>query len=212
MLTVYSVPISLYCAKLRIILRHKNLKWREECPPGGYGSYEYKKIVTTGNLPALVDGGLLIADSEAIAEYLQEKYPKPPMLPIKLDERAKARELGRFHDTRLEPELRKLFNQIPMRKPDKTILQKQSKEINLRLDQLSNIISISPDSLLLAHCAFPITISWIEELSSLFSLEINWPSKILTWNEKLKSFSAVENELMNYNPKLKSWLRAQHET
>jgi glutathione S-transferase/maleylpyruvate isomerase len=212
MLTVYSVPISLYCAKLRIILRHKGLEWREESPPGGYGSKEYKKVVATGNLPALLDGRLLIADSEAIAEYLEEKHPKPNMLPNNLDERAKARQLSRFHDTRLEPELRKLFSQIPLRKPDHNILQKQTEEINQRLDQLSNIIEILPDSLLLAHCAFPITFSWVEALTSLFSMQISWPSKILTWNEKLKTFSAVDTELVDYNPKLKSWLRNQHAT
>tara|TARA_B100001094_G_scaffold332049_1_gene402530 strand:+ start:739 stop:1377 length:639 start_codon:yes stop_codon:yes gene_type:complete len=212
MLTVYSIPISLYCAKLRIILRYKGLEWREESPPGGYGSKEYKKIVATGNLPALLDGGLLIADSEAIAEYLEEKHPKPNMLPINLDERAKARQLSRFHDTRLEPELRKLFSQIPSRKPDHNILQKQTEEINLRLDQLSNIIEASPNSLLIAHCAFPITFAWIELLISLFSIQISWPSNVLTWNEKLKSFSAVGTELMDYKPKLTSWIKAQHET
>ena len=60
MLTVYSVPISLYCAKLRIILRHKGLEWIEKSPPGGYGSKEYKKVVATGNLPALLDGGVTV--------------------------------------------------------------------------------------------------------------------------------------------------------
>ena len=82
MLTIYAIPISLYCAKLRILLRHKKIQWQELPPPGGYGSAEYKSIVPSGNLPALVDGSLLLADSEAIAEYLNEKYPNPPMLPI----------------------------------------------------------------------------------------------------------------------------------
>ena len=61
MLKVYAVPISLYCAKLRILLRHKSLDWQEELPPGGYGSAAYREVVPSGNLPALVDGALLIA-------------------------------------------------------------------------------------------------------------------------------------------------------
>ena len=61
------------------------------------------------NLPTLLDGDLLIADSEAIAEYIEEAYPTPPILPTELGARAKVRELSRFHDTRLEPEIRKLF-------------------------------------------------------------------------------------------------------
>ncbi|MEM6624117.1 MAG: glutathione S-transferase N-terminal domain-containing protein, partial [Pseudomonadota bacterium] len=81
MLRVYAIPVSLYCAKLRILLRHKGLAWEEVAPPGGYGSAAYKDHVPSGNLPALLDGDLLIADSEAIAEYLEERHPDPPMLP-----------------------------------------------------------------------------------------------------------------------------------
>ena len=38
MLTIYSVPVAVYCAKLRIILRHKSIPFQELPPPGGYGS------------------------------------------------------------------------------------------------------------------------------------------------------------------------------
>jgi glutathione S-transferase/maleylpyruvate isomerase len=75
MLTIYSVPVATYCAKLRITMRHKGLAWEELPPPGGYGSAEYKAIVPSGNLPAMVDEGFMLADSEAIAEYLNEAYP-----------------------------------------------------------------------------------------------------------------------------------------
>ena len=92
MLTVYAIPLSLYCAKIRILLRHKALEWREIPPPGGYGSDEYKQIVPSGNLPALIDGDLMLADSEVIAEYLNEVFPDPPMLPADNHRRAKARE------------------------------------------------------------------------------------------------------------------------
>ena len=81
MLTLYAIPISLYCAKLRIVLRHKQLAWEEVPPPGGYGSDEYKALVPAGSLPALAHDGLLISDSETIAEYLDEAFPDPPMLP-----------------------------------------------------------------------------------------------------------------------------------
>ena len=60
MLTVYTIPVSLYCAKLRITLRFKALEWHEIPPPGGYGSAEYKTVVPSGNLPALRDGDLLL--------------------------------------------------------------------------------------------------------------------------------------------------------
>ncbi|SIO46074.1 Glutathione S-transferase, N-terminal domain [Octadecabacter temperatus] len=81
MLTIYAVPVSVYNAKLRILLRHKGVPFSEQPPPGGYGSAEYKSLVPSGNLPAMVHGDLILADSEAIAEYIEEAFPETPMLP-----------------------------------------------------------------------------------------------------------------------------------
>ena len=49
MLTMYAIPPSLYCAKLRILLRFKGLEWTEIPPPGGYGSAEYRALVPAGS-------------------------------------------------------------------------------------------------------------------------------------------------------------------
>ncbi|MEO1115842.1 MAG: glutathione S-transferase N-terminal domain-containing protein, partial [Pseudomonadota bacterium] len=98
MMKLYAIPVSLYCAKLRIVLRHKNLTWEEVTPPGGYGSETYKDLVPGGSLPALDHDGHLLSDSEAIAEYLNELQPEPDMLPGDILERARLRERSRFHD------------------------------------------------------------------------------------------------------------------
>jgi glutathione S-transferase/maleylpyruvate isomerase len=206
MLTIYTVPISLYCAKLRIVLRHKELDWDEQPPPGGYGSDEYKSLVASGNLPALIDGSILIADSEAIAEYLDEKYPVPAMLPSNLGRKAKVRELSRFHDTRFEPELRKLFENISLDKRDIKLNKIQATKINMRLTQLSNIIDSAPMKLTLAHCGYPITFAWLDILAPLLSLSIKWPENIIKWRKEIESFPAISIELSDYRPKIKEWL------
>ena len=208
MLAIYSVPISLYCAKLRIVLRHKKLEWNEQLPPGGYGSDEYKTLVASGNLPALVDGNLVVADSEAIAEYLEEKYPVPAMLPGEPRHRAKARELSRFHDTRLEPEVRKLFGNLSPDKRNPQLNSAQAIQINTRLLQLSEMVEDLPPELLLGHCGYPITFSWLDLLIPLLPLEIIWPKHILNWRKKIDSFPAVSAELFDYCPKIEGWLVA----
>ena len=81
MLTLYATPESLYCAKLRIALRRKGLAWREVAPEGGCGSAGYRALVPAGTLPAIDDDGFVLAESEAIAEYLEETRPEPAMLP-----------------------------------------------------------------------------------------------------------------------------------
>ena len=112
MLILHAVPVSLYSAKLRLVLRAKGLAWDERPPDGGYGSAEWLARIPSGNLPVPVHDRLTIADSEAAAEYLEEVFPDPPLLPADPALRAHMRMRGRFHDTRLEPELRRLFAHI----------------------------------------------------------------------------------------------------
>lgn len=207
---IYAIPVSLYCAKLRILLRHKKLEWREELPPGGYGSSAYKEIVPTGNLPAMVDGDLRLADSEAIAEYLEEAYPEPPALPLLAADRAKVRERSRFHDTRLEPALRALFPTIARDKRDRALAARQSQEISTRLTQLAVLLEGAlPERLTLGDCGYPISFAWLDLLSSPLGLEIEWPDRVNEYRSTVEAFPAVARELADYRPKLQDWLAAK---
>lgn len=213
MLTVYAIPVSLYCAKLRILLRHKALAWREVPPPGGYGSDDYKSIVPSGNLPALVDGDLLLADSEAIAEYLNESHPEPPMLPVDPPMRAKARERSRFHDTRLEPAVRALFPLIAPERRDPSVAESQTRAINERLAQFAAMLAEGTpgigNMLSLGDCGFPITFSWIEALTPVLGLSVIWPEAIAAYREFLDDCPAVAAELSEYRPRLAEWLQSR---
>jgi len=211
-LTVYTVPVSLYCAKLRIVLRHKRLDWQELPPPGGYGSEEYSQIVPSGNLPALLDGDLLLADSEAIAEYLNEKYPDFPLLPREISIKAKIRERSRFHDTRLEPQIRTLFPHIDSEKRDTVFVAQQTKTLNQNLMHLSQLLKNSElifhENLTLGDCGFAISFVWIDHLANLLDIEINWPEPVQKYRLHIGQFAAIKQELDDYLPKLSAWLTA----
>ena len=211
-LTVYAIPPSLYCAKLRILLRHKRLDWEELPPPGGYGSDEYKRTVPSGNLPALVDGTLQIADSEAIAEYLEEKHPNPPMLPDTPAARAKVRERSRFHDTRLEPALRVLFPHIASGDDTGGIAERQSTELSARLGQLGRMLADTPpdrERLDLGDCGYPVTFAWIDGLTPVMGLDIDWPGDVIAYREILLGKPAVKEEMSRYQMVLDEWLKTR---
>ena len=210
MLTVYAIPVSLYCAKLRIVLRHKGLEWQEIPPPGGYGSAEYRALVPAGNLPALRHDGFLIADGEATAEYLDEVFPSRTLLPGSAKDRAHARMRSRFHDTRLEPAVRALFRHIG-EDPGRDVLDPISQQINARLTELAQLLEIAPPAadLTLGDCGFPITAEWIEALTPVFDLRIEWPAAVQTYLEQVRQFPAVAAELASYRPVLMDWLRRE---
>ena len=110
-MVLYDLPISSYGCKTRIVLRHKNLNWA------------YCQIIPAGTIPALDDGGFRLCDSEAIAEYINDIAPTPAMLPTDVKERAIARSISRFHDTRIEPLLRAYFSQVPPANRDQVFIQ-----------------------------------------------------------------------------------------
>lgn len=203
MLTVYAIPPSLYCAKLRITLRAKALKWQELPPLGGYGSDAYKTLVPSGNLPALRDGDLLLADSEAIAEYLDEMHPNPAMMPATPASRARMRERGRFHDTRLEPALRALFGSI--KAPDPALSAAQSAKISAHLAQLAQL-GLDDLPFGLGDCGFPITFAWIDALTPVLGLSITWPKPVHAYRARIESEPPVAAELAAYRPILAAWL------
>lgn len=210
MLTIYTVPVATYCAKLRILMRHKSLIWEELPPPGGYGSAEYKAIVPSGNLPAMIHDGFLLSDSEAIAEYLNEAFSDTPMLPDTLQLRAKAREKGRFHDTRLEPSVRALYPQVAYQTRDAEAVMSGGAAISKHLDALALLISdptLPTDRLWLCDCGFAVTFAWIKAFQEALELPIIWPESVLEYDARLSHYAAVKDELLHYKPAMDDYLQ-----
>jgi len=99
---LYQHPLSPYAQKIRIALREKG------------SSFEAKPLPMTGadgpaalvnpriELPALNDGGVVIFDSTIILEYLEDRFPDPPLLPSGAAERAKVRMIEEVCDTHYE--------------------------------------------------------------------------------------------------------------
>ncbi|WP_193179614.1 glutathione S-transferase family protein [Nisaea sediminum] len=207
MLRFYAIPPSLYCAKLRILLRHKKLAWEEIAPPGGYGSPEFRRIVPAGNLPALLDEGLLLSDSEAIAEYLNETNPEPPMLPESPGARAQVRARSRYHDTRLEPAVRALFPFIGRKARGALDRSIHVATLNDRLDGLARLFEMAPkeEMLTLGDCGFPITFAWLDLLLPELELNVEIPEGVAGYREAVIGHEAVQAELDHYLPVLRNW-------
>lgn len=202
-LVLYSVPHSLYCAKTRIMLRAKGLAWEERLPEGGATSALYRARFPFGNLPAILDGSFALSDSEAIAEYLNERHPNPPMLPANVQDRARMRERGRFHDTRLEPALRQLFALVAM--PNEAAAKQAAMAIGQRLDQLARLLR-EPLPFGLGDCGYPPTFLWIELLAEVLSLQIDWPDAVLAYRADLETLPFVAAEMRAYRPDACDWI------
>jgi glutathione S-transferase/maleylpyruvate isomerase len=207
MLVLHAIPVSLYSAKLRLVLRAKGLNWEERPPDGGYGSAEWLARIPSGNLPVLVHGDLTIADSEAAAEYLNEVFPDPALLPADPAARAQMRMRGRFHDTRLEPELRRLFPHIRPARRDAAAVAAQAAALQLRLDQLGRLLDEAPAlDFGLGDCGLVVTVHWLDVLNPALGLGLQQPESLVQWRARMLTLAPVRQELGAYLPVLHGWL------
>ncbi|MGH8181762.1 MAG: maleylacetoacetate isomerase [Steroidobacteraceae bacterium] len=83
--------------RVRIALNLKGVS-HEAMPvdlrPGAHRQPDYLARNPQGLVPALEDGGAVIAQSLAIIEYLEETHPSPPLLPRAPLDRARVRSLA----------------------------------------------------------------------------------------------------------------------
>ncbi len=209
MLTIYSVPVAVYCAKLRIMLRYKSIPFEQLPPPGGYGSDEYRAIVPSGNLPAMIHDGFMLSDSEAIAEYLEETFLDIPMLPNTVKLRAKAREFSWSHDTRLEPAVRAIYPQVAYLTRDADAVQIGGLTISKHLSSLALLLEKNPldtNKLWLCDCGFTLTFAWIRAFQDAVNLPVEWPQIVTDYETRLKEFEVVSGELEAYRPAMDAYL------
>lgn len=116
---LYSGPLSLFSAKVRIALREKALDcdlWSVPfCRETGYDPKpaDVLHLHPQGLVPILVDDdGLVVYDSSQIFEYLEERNPTPPLYPSSLRERARCREIEAYADDVFFPNVWTLIEQV----------------------------------------------------------------------------------------------------
>jgi len=141
---MYNLMLSNFASKSRIAIYEKGLNVEFVDPPGGLGSAEYKKVNPLGKVPALDIGGQLIAESEIINEYLEDKFPEKPLLPKDAEGRARVRAFTRHHDLYLEPPMRALFPKLFGQQLDAKVIEEKLADISTRLDQLEAMLSSGP--------------------------------------------------------------------
>lgn len=91
-LTLYDAPRCPYCARTRIVLAEKGIPYEtvtvdlEHRP-----AWLLEHNPPHGRVPVLEEDGWVLPESAVIDEYLEERFPDPPLLPLDPAARAAAR-------------------------------------------------------------------------------------------------------------------------
>jgi glutathione S-transferase len=121
-----------------------------------------KEISPQGRMPALECDGRYLGESAAIAQFLDERFPEPPLMPSDPWARAKVRQLCLICDLSLTPQVLPLAQQIDPATRDESQLREAKVEIARSLFELEQIMGSGPwawaDRATLADCLMVYTV------------------------------------------------------
>lgn len=90
-MTLYSVPTSVYSHRTRLVLAEKDIVVEIVDVDPDNRPEDLLSINPYDVTPTLVDRELMLYDSRIIMEYLDERFPHPPLLPVDPVSRARCR-------------------------------------------------------------------------------------------------------------------------
>ena len=105
--------LSPYVRKVLVVLHLKGVAYEIDPIIPFMGDQRFSQLSPLRRIPVLIDDRVTLADSTVICEYLQDRYPEPALYPHDIVQRARARWLEEFADTRMgDVFIWQLFNQV----------------------------------------------------------------------------------------------------
>ena len=128
-MTLYSDPNSAQSHRVRIVLGEKDLVFKVEEVLSGQNNEDLIALNPNNTTPTFVDRNLVLYESRVIMEYLDERFPHPPLMPVDPVIRAKTRMVLHY----IEKDLYGLLDDIKSSGEKKSKAAKQKLKENLLL-------------------------------------------------------------------------------
>jgi glutathione S-transferase len=203
MWTLYHTSLSAACRKVRIVLAEKKVPFTLEEEPVWERRHSFLALNPAGEVPVLTgpadeDGSeepIVLADSQAIAEYLEETSPEPSLLGRTPRERAEVRRLVAWFDRKFNAEVTEnLVGEKVMKRllrsgyPDSAAIRAGHANIVYHLDYIGFLVErrswLAGDELSLADIAAAAHLSCID-----YTGDVPWDGQeeAKTWYARIKS-------------------------
>jgi len=90
-MTMFSDAQCIHCHRVRLVLAEKGIKADIEIVDPDNKPEDLMHLNPANTVPTLVDRDLVLYDARVVVDYLDERYPHPPLMPIDPVSRAKTR-------------------------------------------------------------------------------------------------------------------------
>lgn len=90
-LTLYTTEDGIQCHRVRLILAAKGVTYEREMVDPAQPPEDLAELNPYGDVPTLVERDMVLYDTAVVCEYLDERYPHPPLMPVDPVHRAQYR-------------------------------------------------------------------------------------------------------------------------
>ncbi|SFL03472.1 glutathione S-transferase family protein [Shimia haliotis] len=205
---LFHVPLSPFCRKVRLCMAEKRLevelveeRYWEQDP-------DFLRRNPAAKVPILKMDGKMMADSNAICEYLDEKYPEPALLPRDADGRYEVRRLVAWFDDKFHHEVtsKLLYERVNKKLmgtgyPDSANVKAGAKAIKYHLDYMAWLLDhrrwLAGDVMTMADFAAAAHLSALDYISD---VDWNRSSVVKDWYATIKSRPAFRAILADQVP------------
>ena len=138
-MTFFSDSTSHYSHRVRIVLAEKGVTVDLIEADSAHPPAELSELNPYNNLPTLVDRDLVLYESKVMMEYLDERFPHPPLLPVYPVARAESR----LYIHRIEKDWCNLVDSILHTRSD-NVIKKSTKELRESIMGIAPIFAEKP--------------------------------------------------------------------
>lgn len=208
MIRLYHFPLSPFCRKVRLTLAEKRLEVELIEERYWDPSAEFLRRNPAGKVPILKMDSRVLAESQAICEYLEETVPTPALMPRDADGRYEVRRLCAWFDDKFHAEVtsKLLYERLNKKVmglgyPDSKNVKAGAARIKVHIDYLAGLLDqrrwLAGDVMTLADFTAAAHLSCLDYIS-----DVDWHrnATVKDWYAKIKSRPSFRTLLADQVP------------
>ena len=198
-MTLYSDPNNAQSHRVRIVLGEKDLVFKIEEVLSGQNNEDLIALNPNNTTPTFVDRNLVLYESRVIMEYLDERFPHPPLMPVDPVIRAKTRMVLHY----IEKDLYGLLDDVKSsgEKKSSTAKQKLKENLLLSLDFIQGKKYFLSDDFSIIDCSMAPILWRLPE----FGIELPKSAKpIIKNSERLLERSSILENISEQEEEIRS--------
>jgi len=208
MARLFHVPLSPFCRKVRLSLAEKKIEVELVEERYWEADPDFLRRNPAAKVPVLRLDGIMMSESAAICEYIEETRPEPPLMPKGAEARLEVRRLVGWFDDKFHSEVtsKLLYERVNKKVmgqgfPDSRNVKDGAKAIKYHLDYMTWLLDhrrwLAGDVMTLADFAAAAHLSALDYISD---VDWNRSEVVKDWYAKIKSRPAFRSILADQVP------------